>query len=279
MALKITVSKTVGFCAGVQTAVKKAKESARIYGHVAMLGDIVHNEKVVDELNKLGVEVVKNIDQIDISTPVLFRSHGTPAQIWQAAQAKGLTIIDATCPLVREIHQEARMLAAEGRRVIIIGDRQHDEVEGIASQVEDPIIVANQEEAERLSPIKKVGVVVQSTQNSENVAAIVAILSAKVEDLHFVNTICRPTRQRQEQIRELARQNDVILVVGSKNSANTRRLFEIAKKLNKATYLVADTGDIQKRWFAGKKTVGVATGASTPEQTMTAVVKKISQYS
>jgi 4-hydroxy-3-methylbut-2-enyl diphosphate reductase len=240
-----------------------------------MLGDIVHNEKVVDELNKLGVEVVKNIDQIDISTPVLFRSHGTPAQIWQAAQAKGLTIIDATCPLVREIHQEARMLAAEGRRVIIIGDRQHDEVEGIASQVEDPIIVANQEEAERLSPIKKVGVVVQSTQNSENVAAIVAILSAKVEDLHFVNTICRPTRQRQEQIRELARQNDVILVVGSKNSANTRRLFEIAKKLNKATYLVADTGDIRNDGLRAKKTVGVATGASTRNKPLTAVVKKI----
>lgn len=278
MALKITVAGAVGFCAGVQAAVKKARESARKYGRVAMLGDIVHNEKVVSELSQLGVEVVKNLDQIDPSVPVLFRSHGTPANIWTDARHRGLTIIDATCPLVRQIHSEALMLAAEGRQLIIIGDKNHEEVEGIASQVDNPIIVSTPQEAEDLPLLKKVGVVAQSTQMMENVSAIVSVLATKVADLRFINTICRPTRQRQQQIRELALNNDVMLVVGSKNSANTRRLAEIARKLNAETHHIEDAGQVDSTWFKDKTSVGIAAGASTPVEVVEEVVKKITKF-
>lgn len=278
MALKVTVAAAVGFCAGVQAAVKKARESARKYGRVAMLGDIVHNEKVVHELTESGIEVVQGLDQIAQSTPVLFRSHGTPQSIWDAAKEKGLTIIDATCPLVRQIHTEARTLAEEGRQVIIIGDQNHEEVEGIASQVKAPIIISNPESAEKLPLMKKIGIVSQSTQTMENVAAIVAVLSTKCSDLRFINTICTPTRQRQEQIRELALKNDVMLVVGSNNSANTRRLVEIAKKLNAETYHIEDADQINPIWFISKVSVGIAAGASTPAEVVEAVVKKISEF-
>jgi len=277
MALKVTVSAAVGFCAGVQAAVKKAQEAAHQYGRVLMLGDIVHNEQVVSELSEMGVKVVENLDQIDNKTPVLFRSHGTPPSVWEAAREKGLSIIDATCPLVRQIHTEVKMLAAEGRRIIIIGDPNHDEVDGIASQVTDPVIVSDPESAEQLPLMKKIGVVAQSTQTMENVAAVVAVLSSKCHDLRFINTICKPTRQRQEQIRELARNNDVMLVVGSRKSANTRRLYEIAARLNSATYLIENAGNILPEWFAGKTSVGIATGASTPPAVVDAVVKKVSK--
>jgi 4-hydroxy-3-methylbut-2-enyl diphosphate reductase len=279
MALKVTVSAAAGFCAGVQAAVKKAQEAAHQYGRVLMLGDIVHNEQVVSELSEMGVKVVENLDQIDQSTPVLFRSHGTPPAVWEAAQARGLIIIDATCPLVRQIHAEVRMLAAEGRRIIIIGDQNHEEVEGIASQVADPLIVSDPEAARQLPLMKKIGIVAQSTQTMENVAAIVAVLSTKGSDLRFINTICKPTRMRQEQIRDLARNNDVMLVVGSRKSANTRRLHEIAKRLNATTYLIEKAGDVQPEWFIGKTSVGVATGASTPLELVDAVVKKVGEYS
>jgi len=243
-----------------------------------MLGDIVHNEKVVRELSKLGVEVVPNLDQIEPSVPVLFRSHGTPVPVWARARQRGLTVVDATCPLVRQIHEEARMLAAEGRKIIIIGDKNHEEVEGIASQVENPLIVSTVQEAEKLPLLKKVGVVAQSTQIMENVSAIINVLTTKVADLRFINTICRPTRQRQEQIRELALKNDVMLVVGSKNSANTRRLAEIAKKLNTETYHIEDAMQVDPNWFTGRTSVGIAAGASTPVEVVEEVVKKITKF-
>ncbi|MFH1214088.1 MAG: 4-hydroxy-3-methylbut-2-enyl diphosphate reductase [Candidatus Neomarinimicrobiota bacterium] len=275
MALKVTVSAGVGFCAGVQAAVNKARESARKYGRVAMLGDIVHNEKVVCELSAIGVHVISNLDEVDQAMPLLFRSHGTPLNVWEEARQRGLTIIDATCPLVRQIHTEAKMLADEGRQLIIIGDKNHEEVEGIASQVNGAIVVSGPGDAQQLPILKKIGVVAQSTQLIENVTAVIAILSAKTEDLRFINTICRPTRQRQEQIRELARNNDVMIVVGSRKSANTKRLVQIAEVLNKNTYLVDSASEIQSVWFEGKTTVGVSAGASTPIEVVEAVVKKI----
>lgn len=155
MALKVTVSAGVGFCAGVQAAVNKARESARKYGRVAMLGDIVHNEKVVCELSAIGVHVISNLDEVDQAMPLLFRSHGTPLNVWEEARQRGLTIIDATCPLVRQIHTEAKMLADEGRQLIIIGDKNHEEVEGIASQVNGAIVVSGPGDAQQLPILKK----------------------------------------------------------------------------------------------------------------------------
>ncbi|MCK4297734.1 MAG: 4-hydroxy-3-methylbut-2-enyl diphosphate reductase [Candidatus Marinimicrobia bacterium] len=275
MVRKITIAKDVGFCSGVKGAIQKAREAASRYNKVVMLGDIVHNEKVVKELEKSGVVVIDNIDKIDESTPILFRSHGTKVEIWEKARQKGLTIIDATCPLVLEIHKSAKMLEKEGRKVIIIGDHGHDEVEAIASQVKGPIVISNPREAKELKNIKKSGVVVQSTQLIDDVSEIISILSYKMEDLRFVNTICAPTRKRQEQVKELARAHDVMIIVGSFTSANTKRLTQIAKRINIQTYQIQGVEDIEPMWFNSAYSVGISAGASTPDFIVDEVAKKI----
>jgi 4-hydroxy-3-methylbut-2-enyl diphosphate reductase len=165
---KINIAKDAGYCFGVRDAVRKAYSAAETYGKVYMLGDIVHNERVVAELEEKGIVVVKSLDEIE-GEHVLFRAHGTAIEVWEEAKKRSLEIIDATCPLVTEIHDVFRSMEKEGRRTIVIGDRGHDEVTGIASQVKDPIIISSPEEARSLRNMKKAGVVSQSTQTIENV--------------------------------------------------------------------------------------------------------------
>ncbi len=226
--MKILVAKDAGYCFGVRDAVKLAKKSGTDYKEVYMLGDIVHNEQVVSDLSKKGSKVVKNLDEIPKDKPVLFRAHGTDPETWKAAQKKKLNIIDATCPLVTEIHEEIKSLEEEGRRTIIIGDHNHDEVVGIASQVKNAIIISSPEEARSLKKMKKAGVVTQSTQMIENVQEILTVLSEKVYDLRFVNTICYPTRRNHEQIKKLADICDLMVVIGSYTSANSKRLTQLS---------------------------------------------------
>lgn len=276
MPLKIKIAKSIGFCIGVKKAIEKANEAASKYPVVYMLGDIVHNEKAIKDLEKVGIKVVDTIDDIEDSSPVLFRAHGTPIGTWKIAKEKGLKIIDATCPLVLKIHKLARMLEKEDREIIIIGDHHHEEVEAIASQVHNPFIVSNIEEAKKLPKIRRAGIVVQSTQLIEDVSKVISTISTKVEDLRFINTICMPSRKRQEQAKELAKNNDVMIIVGSFKSANTKRLTEMAKRINPATYQVQGVDDINPRWFTSASTVGVSAGASTPEYLVSEVAKKIS---
>ena len=159
--MKILLAKDAGYCFGVRDAVNLAYDTAKKHGDVYMLGDIVHNESVVADLNKAGAKVVKNIDEVPDGKPILFRAHGTSVETWKNAQSKDMNIIDATCPLVEEIHDEVKKLSKEGRKIIVIGDHGHDEVVGIASQVSDAIIVSNIEEAMELRKMKKAGVVSQ----------------------------------------------------------------------------------------------------------------------
>ena len=193
--MKILVAKDAGYCFGVRDAVNLAKKSGQDYEAVYMLGDIVHNERVVSDLERSGSVVVNSVDDIPEDKPVLFRAHGTDPKIWKDAQKKKLNIIDATCTLVTEIHEEIKILESENRKTIIIGDHGHDEVMGIAAQVKNPIIISNVDEARTLRKMKRAGVVSQSTQMIENVQEIINVLMEKVYDLRFVNTICFPTRR------------------------------------------------------------------------------------
>jgi len=275
--MKIIVAKDAGYCFGVRDAVNLAYDTAKDYGEVYMLGTIVHNEKVVDDLSKSGTRVVENLDDVSKDKPILFRAHGTTPSIWNKAKEKKLNIIDATCPLVTEIHDEIKKLEAEGRRTIIIGDHGHDEVVGIAAQVESPIIVANLEEAKALRKMKKAGVVSQSTQMIENVQEIINVLMQKVFDLRFVNTICFPTRRNHEQIKALAVQSDVMIVIGSFTSANSKRLTQLALERNPRSYQVTFDGELDANWFENCETVGISAGASTPDDVISGVVEKIKQ--
>ncbi|MEE9166048.1 MAG: 4-hydroxy-3-methylbut-2-enyl diphosphate reductase [Candidatus Neomarinimicrobiota bacterium] len=277
--MKITIAKDAGYCFGVRDAVSLAYENASHNGEVFMLGHIVHNERVVKDLSEAGTRVVENLDNVPEKAPVLFRAHGTAAAIWSKAQEKGMNIIDATCPLVQEIHSEVQSLEKEGRPIIIIGDHGHDEVVGIASQVKDPVIVATPEEAQGLRKMKKAGVVSQSTQTIENVQAIVNILMTKVYDLHFINTICYPTKRNQQQIKELARDSDVMIIIGSFTSANSKRLTELAREINPNTYQVNSSDEIDSSWLSVAERVGISAGASTPDYLIEEVKTTIEEIS
>ena len=276
--MKVLLAKDAGYCFGVRDAVSLAYETAEKEGEVYMLGHIVHNENVVTELEKTGTKVIDDLNEVPNNKPILFRAHGTVPKVWDEAEKKGINIVDATCPLVTEIHEEVRKLAAENRRIIIIGDHGHDEVNGIMEQVQDSIVVANPEEAKRLRKMKKAGVVSQSTQMIENVQDIINILMTKVFDLRFVNTICFPTRRNHEQIKSLAELSDIMIVIGSFTSANSKRLTELAKERNERTYQVTCVNDLDSDWFQQSDTVGVSAGASTPDNIIKNVVTAIKSF-
>ena len=276
--MKVLLAKDAGYCFGVRDAVNLAYETAEKEGEVYMLGHIVHNENVVTELEKTGTKVIDDLNEVPNNKPILFRAHGTVPKVWDEAEKRGINIVDATFPLVTEIHEEVRKLAAENRRIIIIGDHGHDEVNGIMEQVQDSIVVANPGEAKRLRKMKKAGVVSQSTQMIENVQDIINILMTKVFDLRFVNTICFPTRRNHEQIKSLAELSDIMIVIGSFTSANSKRLTELAKERNERTYQVTCANDLDSDWFQQSDTVGVSAGASTPDNIIENVTTTIKSF-
>lgn len=275
--MKILLAKNAGYCFGVRDAVNMAYDTAKEHGDVYMLGHIVHNENVVNDLDKAGAKVVDSLDSVPDGRPVLLRAHGTHVDIVEEAKNKKMNIVDATCPLVRDIHDEIKALEADGRKIIIIGDHGHDEVVGIASQVKDPIIVATADEATQLRKTKRAGVVSQSTQTIENVQDIVNILMSKVVDLRFINTICFPTKRNQEQIKELSKQCDVMFVIGSFTSANSKRLTDLSKERNSRSYQVTCASDIDEKWLDNCEIVGISAGASTPDNIIGEVLDKIKE--
>ena len=278
--MNIIVAKSAGYCFGVRDAVNIAYETAEKYGNVYMLGDIVHNEKVVADLEKVGAKVVQNLSEVPKDSPVLFRAHGTKTDIWKEAKNKNLKIIDATCPLVHEIHHEVKKLESEKRQIIIIGDHGHDEVVAIADQVtkRKPIIISNPEEAKELRRYKRAGIVSQSTQMIENLQDIMDVLLQKVYDLRFVNTICFPTKRNHERIKELSMNCDVMIVIGSFTSANSKRLTELAVERNDKSYQVTGKEDLKKEWFYNVKNVGISAGASTPDYLIEEVKEQIKEF-
>ena len=275
--MKIFLAKDAGYCFGVRDAVNLAYDTAEKNGDVYMLGHIVHNENVVQDLDSAGAKVINSLDDVPEDKPILFRAHGTPVETWDDAYTKQINIVDATCPLVLEIHVEVKKLESEGRRIIIIGDHGHDEVVAIASQVKDAIIVSSPEEAQALRKTKRAGVVSQSTQTIENVQEIINIIMTKVFDLRFVNTICYPTKRNQSQIKELANQCDVMIVIGSFTSANSKRLTALAKERNAHSFQVTCADEIDAVWLKDAETVGVSAGASTPDKIIDEVLTKIKE--
>ena len=278
--MNIIVAKSAGYCFGVRDAVNIAYETAEKYGSVYMLGDIVHNERVVSDLEKAGAKVVKNLDEVPKDSPVLFRAHGTKTDIWDEAKKKNLKVIDATCPLVHEIHHEVKKLEEEKRQIIIIGDHGHDEVVAIADQVtkRKPIIISNPEEAMKLRRYKRAGIVSQSTQMIENLQDIMDVLLQKVYDLRFVNTICFPTKRNHERIKELSVNCDLMIVIGSFTSANSKRLTELAVQRNDNSFQVTGKEDLKKEWFYNVENVGISAGASTPDYLIEEVKNQIKEF-
>jgi len=272
----ITITKSAGFCFGVRRALQLAEQTASSNKKVYMLGEIVHNPRVVRDIKKAGVIKIDKLKPIKNGV-LLIRAHGAPKDTYKKAEQMGYKIIDATCPMVKEIHSIAQEYENKKYTIIIIGDKKHDEVIGIRGNLEtEPIIIAQKKEinAKIFARVSKAAVVVQSTQNLDKVLDMVEKLEKYIKKVTFCNTICLPTRLKQKEIQQLPATQDMMIIIGAKSSANTKRLYELSKKINPNTYWVNAKKDIRKSWFKNKEKIGIGAGASTPEY----IIKEIASY-
>jgi 4-hydroxy-3-methylbut-2-enyl diphosphate reductase len=286
--MRINLAKSAGFCFGVKRALDIAFKLAKTSRIVYILGDIVHNKDVVRQIEKLGIRKIKKLVPVK-NKILLIRAHGACLRRIRKARQLGYKIIDATCPMVREIHKIVRDMEKKGYKIIVIGDKRHDEVQGIIGQLKkskgiiiDPhCFVLRSKTADDVSlktakHAKKACVVVQSTQNMDDALKIREILKPCIPDLKFFNTICKPSRTKQEEIKRMSLENDIMLIVGSKNSANTKRLHEISKAKNKKSYWVNSKNEIKPTWFKNVQNVGITAGASTPESIIEDIIRYVS---
>jgi len=277
--VKVNLAKSAGFCFGVKRALKIAISLAESGKDIEMLGDIVHNECVVKEIQSAGIKKISKLNCGKGKT-LLIRAHGACNNLIEHANTLGYKIVDATCPMVKEIHRITIEMDKKGFTIIIIGDKKHDEVQGIAGQIKKRVIIIDKLENipyEKIKIIRKACIVVQSTQNLEKVLRITEALKQHIPELKFFNTICVPTRMKQQEIKTMPLKNDLMIIIGSKNSANTRRLYEISKSLNKRSYWVQSKKEINPAWFKGVRKVGITSGSSTPDVTTKEIIAFIKQ--
>jgi 4-hydroxy-3-methylbut-2-enyl diphosphate reductase len=277
--MRIKLAESAGFCFGVKRAIDIALKTATSGKNVYMLGDIVHNEDVVKQISAVGIKKIKKLTH-GKNRILLIRAHGAGLETLKRARRLRYRIVDATCPMVKEIHRIAQGKECQGYRIIVIGDKKHDEVLGIAGQLKNKAIIIDPAKNipwAMLKKVKKACIVVQSTQNIEKVEQIVQILKPRIREMKFFNTVCRPTRIKQKEIRIMPKQNGCMVIIGSKNSANTRRLYEISKSLNTRSYWVQSKKEINPQWFKDKKTVGITAGASTPDSITREIIDYIRQ--
>lgn len=267
--MKVKRAEKYGFCSGVRIADLKVKRFAAQGGRGAILGQVVHNERVVEEMEQLGVRTVNDIGSVAEPT-IVFSAHGVPPSFHDAAKSRGLNVLDTTCKFVYDIHRESKQALDEGFHLVFIGDPKHREVIGYTNDL-DPAsyhIVSKMDEAESIdwTPYAKIKVFYQTTLNAEEFEDVVRTIERRAAGVQRGDTICYATKQNQDAARDLANdpEVDAIIVIGGTKSANTRHLWDICKE-TKPAYLVQGPGDIDPAWLAGASVVGLTAGASTPD--------------
>ncbi len=271
--MKIILADSAGFCFGVKRATQLAFEAAAKNPNICSLGPIIHSPQVVKALEEKGVKVVNKVEDIQASE-VIIRSHGITAEELDHIHSRNLNIVDATCPFVKKAQDYATLLCSEGYSVVLVGEKDHPEVQGIISYTrgETVYVVADSTEAQRLPSKTKIGIVAQTTQSFENLVQVANVCLEKSKEVRVFNTICDATSVRQEEARKIACEVDLMLVVGGFNSANTTRLAQICKDIQSRTYHVETADQIDPSWFDGVETVGITAGASTPRWIIDEVV-------
>jgi (E)-4-hydroxy-3-methyl-but-2-enyl pyrophosphate reductase len=276
--MEIIIAKNTGLCYGVKRALKTAQETRRRRaGKVSTLGDLIHNPQVIADLEAKGVGSVEDVKDIGHGT-VIIRSHGVSPEIYKALKRKKLEVVDATCPIVQKIQKLVARLARENKEIIIVGNKDHPESQGLIGHSRGRgLIIENESQAAALSSKKRRAVLAQSTQDLYLFKKVVASLIEKTEDLQVFNTICKSTQTRQRTASELATRVEALFIVGGKNSSNTRKLYQISKRILPRTYFIESAGQITTEMLRGARTIGISGGASTPPEAIEAAVEKIQQ--
>lgn len=264
---------------GVQRAIDLAhKTAAEASSPVFVLHEIVHNKSVVNDLAKKGVKSVDSVDEVENGT-LIISAHGTSPDTIERAKAKGLTVVDTTCPLVSKIDRIVKRLDQAGYKILLLGDKDHAEVKGLKGVAPDNTLVFKYEDEIDALPHMEgpVALVSQTTQNIKYFEDIVEKIKGKYPQVEVFNTICDATEKRQTSVLELGRKVDLMITVGSRNSANSKRLQEVASTVAPRSYLVDNAAELDPEWFKGVNTVGVTAGASTPDVLIDGVIEKIKE--
>jgi 4-hydroxy-3-methylbut-2-enyl diphosphate reductase len=244
------------------------------------LGPLIHNPQVVDGLAAQGVHSVSSLDDVPPGSIIIMPSHGVPNQVRDQAKSSGLEIIDVTCPFVAKVHTLAERLVNQNYQVVVLGDKGHTEVRGIMCVAgEDAVAVSDIEELDGTKLQRRVGIVAQTTQTVEKYSRLVGKVSEHAYEVRAYNTICDATLERQEAALEATSEVDVMLVVGGRNSANTRRLYEICSESGTRTFHVEVAEEVEDSWFDGAQRVGITAGASTPDWIIQGVAERVSEIS
>ena len=274
--IEILVAKRAGFCFGVKRAMDLTVEMAKeIKEGLYTLGPIIHNPQVIEKLREEGISPI-DIGELESGkvTSLIIRTHGIPCQLNDTISERGIRIIDATCPFVKNAQHYAKLLKENGYQVVILGDKNHPEVKGIMSYAgDDALVVDGDSPLPRLKP--KVGVVVQTTQPIEALKSALSRIIEHAKEVKVYNTICNSTALRLKETEEMARKVDIMIVVGGKNSANTTQLANLCRSMSVATYHIETDDEIDVSWFRDARRIGITAGASTPDWIISRVAKRI----
>ena len=282
--MKVLLCRPRGFCAGVERAIETVERAIEKFGApIYVRHEIVHNKVVVDALVRKGAVFVDHLDDVPTGRHVIFSAHGVAPQVFAEARQLQLHAIDATCPLVTKVHAEARRFAARGFTILLIGHADHVEVEGVVGEApERTIVVATPEEAERVQvpDPEKIGVLTQTTLSVDELMRVMDVLRRRFPKLHVPRKedICYATTNRQMAVKKLRGQVDCWLVIGDKMSSNSNRLRELGAESGVPARLVLGGDELLPEWFAGVRTVGITSGASTPESSVQGVVDRLREF-
>jgi len=277
--MDIVLAKSAGFCFGVKRATQMAFDASSQHEQIHSLGPLIHSPQVVEQLEQQGMRVCKQVAEIP-GGAVVVRSHGITADEMQDIDEKQLEVIDATCPFVKKAQDYAEKLSADGYLVVLVGEADHPEVQGILSYAKgEAVVVTSAEEVDSLPSNRKIGIVAQTTQPFENLQEIVDACLVKAKELRVYNTICDATTLRQREARQIAAEVDLMLVVGGFNSANTSRLARLCKEQQPETYHIETAGQLRDEWFTSKGRVGITAGASTPGWIIDEVLRRLEKIS
>jgi 4-hydroxy-3-methylbut-2-en-1-yl diphosphate reductase len=284
--MNIILAKPRGFCAGVTRAIETVEKAIAKFGApVYVRHEIVHNKFVVESLRAKGAIFVDEVDQIPHGAIAIFSAHGVSDKVEENSVARGLDVIDATCPLVSKVHREAKKYEEEGYEIILIGHRGHPEVEGTSGRVKKDVILVTNEEDARVVEIQnpeKISYVTQTTLSVDDTKKIVEILEKRFPQMQqglATKDICYATQNRQDAVRDLSKQVDVLLVIGAENSSNSNRLRDLGEECGLRSYLINGAADINAQWFDDVKNIGITAGASAPEVLVQEVITKIKEIS
>jgi len=265
-----------GFCFGVRRALQLANEATEKYSEVACLGPLIHNRQVVEDLEERGMRVVETIEEVPPNSAALVRAHGAGPTVYEAAREREIDLIDATCPFVRRVQQAAARFTEDDYQVLVLGEREHPEAQAIVAHAGGhAIIVEDAGALDRIAVTDRVAVVCQTTQHLDTLQELVAALLPRIAELRVANTICDATSKRQKASVGVARQVDLMIVIGGYHSANTNRLAQICRATGTRTEHIETADELCGEWLEGVGTVGITAGASTPLEAVEAVRRRL----